>query len=134
VSAVAASLNVPGLFHEMEASGDWDVEEALFLTFNADVAFLEHGVLGLCQSMGARVTVIADAGMWSPDPLAMKGAGTEYLVGLVSHSGAFHPKLTLLVGEDRVLALIGSGNLTMGGWQHNSELWNVLRAEDGQAP
>jgi hypothetical protein len=134
VSAVAGPLNVPALFHEMEASGDWDVEEALFLTFNADVAFLERGVLVLCQSMGARVTVIADAGMWRPDPIAMKGAGTQYLVGLASHSGAFHPKLTLLVGGDRVLALIGSGNLTMGGWQHNSELWNVLRAEDGQAP
>ncbi len=134
MSAVAAPLNVPALFHEMEVSGDWDVEEALFLTFNADVAFLERGVLGLCQSMGARVTVIADAGMWRPDPIAMKGAGTQYLVGLASHSGAFHPKLTLLVGGDRVLALIGSGNLTMGGWQHNSELWNVLRAEDGQAP
>ena len=133
MSAAAAPLNVPALFHELEASGDWDVEEALFLTFNADVGFLERGVLGLCQSMGARATVIADAGMWRPDPLAMKGAGTEYLVGLASHSGAFHPKLTLLVGEDRVLALIGSGNLTMGGWQHNSELWNVLRAEDGQA-
>jgi hypothetical protein len=134
VSAVADPLNVPALFHEMEASGDWEVQEALFLTFNADVAFLERGVLGLCQSMGARVTVIADAGMWRPDPLAMIGAGTQYLVGLASHSGAFHPKLTLLVGDDRVLALIGSGNLTMGGWQHNSELWNVLRAEDGQAP
>jgi hypothetical protein len=134
VSAAAAPLNVPALFHELEASGDWDVEEALFLTFNADVAFLERGVLGLCQSMGARVTVIADAGIWRPDPLAMKGAGTEYLVGLASHSGAFHPKLALLIGNDRVLALIGSGNLTMGGWQHNSELWNVLRAEDGHAP
>lgn len=134
MSPVAATLNVPALFHELEASGNWDVEEALFLTFNADLAFFERGVLGLCQSMGARVTVIADAGIWHPDPLAMKGAGTEYLVGLASHSGAFHPKLTLLVSKDRVLALIGSGNLTMGGWQHNSELWNVLRAEDGQAP
>lgn len=134
MSGVAAPLNVPALFHEMEASGDWDVEEALFLTFNADVAFLERGVLGLCQSMGARVSVIADAGVWRPDPIAMKGAGTQYLVGLASHSSAFHPKLTLLVGGDRVLALIGSGNLTMGGWQHNSEIWNALRAEDGQAP
>lgn len=134
MSTVAAPMNVPELFHELEASGKWDVEEALFLTFNADVAFLERGVLGLCQSMGARVTVIADAGMWRPDPVAMKGAGTHYLLGLASHSGAFHPKLTLLVGHDRVLALIGSGNLTMGGWQHNSELWNELRAEDGQAP
>ncbi|WP_347109609.1 hypothetical protein AAHB33_03070 [Paenarthrobacter sp. S56] len=132
--STAATINVQALLHELEASGDWDVQEGLFLTFNVDLAFLERGVLGLCQSMGARVTVIADAGMWHPDPLAMKGAGTEYLVGFASHSGAFHPKLTLLVGEDRVLALIGSGNLTMGGWQHNSELWNVLRAEDGQAP
>ncbi len=134
VSAAAAPLNVQALFRDLEASGDWDVEEALFLTFNADVGFFERGVLGLCRSMGARVTVIADAGMWHPDPLTMKGAGTEYLVGLAAHRGAFHPKLALLVGEDRVLALVGSGNLTMGGWQHNSELWSVLRAEDGQAP
>ncbi|WP_152915959.1 hypothetical protein [Arthrobacter sp. RIT-PI-e] len=132
--SAAVPVNLPALLHELEASGDWDVEEALFLTFNADVGFLERGILGLCQSMGARVTLIADAGMWQPDPLTMKGAGTQYRVGLASHSGAFHPKLALLIGSDRVLALIGSGNLTMGGWQHNSELWNVLRAEEGHAP
>ncbi|MFD1211091.1 hypothetical protein ACFQ36_03410 [Arthrobacter sp. GCM10027362] len=134
MSTAATPLNVQTLFRTLEASGDWDVEEALFLTFNADVAFLERGILGLCRSMGARVTVIADAGIWHPDPLTMKGAGTEYLVGLAAHRGAFHPKLALLVGKDRVLALVGSGNLTMGGWQHNSELWSVLRAEDGHAP
>lgn len=134
MNPVPVSVNLPALLHELEASGEWDVEEALFLTFNADTAFLERGVLGLCQSMGARVTLVADAGMWRPDPLAMRGAGSQYRVGLASHSAAFHPKLVLLIGSDRVLALIGSGNLTMGGWQHNSELWTVLRADEGNAP
>lgn len=134
MNPVTVPVNLSALLHELEASGEWDVEEALFLTFSADTAFLERGVLGLCQSMGARVTLIADAGIWRPDPLSMKGAGSQYSVGLVAHSGAFHPKLVLLIANDRVLALIGSGNLTLGGWQHNSELWTVLRAEEGNAP
>lgn len=127
-------LSLSELFHEMEASGQWDVEEALFLSFNANVGFFERGVLGLCRSMGARVSVIADAGMWRPDPLAMKGAGSEYLLGLASHGAAFHPKLVLVVAADKVLAVIGSGNLTPGGWQYNSELWSVLRSEEREAP
>ncbi|MET3718940.1 hypothetical protein [Arthrobacter sp. UYEF21] len=127
-------LDLSALLHELEAGGQWDVEEVLFLSFNANVGFFEKGVLGLCRSMGARVSVIADAGMWRPDPLAMRGAGSEYLVGLASHSSAFHPKLVLIIAADRVLAVIGSGNLTSGGWQYNSELWSVLRSQEREAP
>lgn len=128
-----SQLSLSALLHDLEASGQWDIEEALFLSFNANVGFFERGVLGLCRSMGARVSVVADAGMWLPDPLAMKGAGSEYLLGLASHRAAFHPKLVLLIAADKVLAVIGSGNLTAGGWQYNSELWSVLRAEEGKA-
>ncbi|WP_026544125.1 hypothetical protein, partial [Arthrobacter sp. 35/47] len=134
MNEMPGQLSLSDLLHEMEGSGDWDVEEVLFLTFNVNLGFFEKGILGLCRAMGARVSIIADAGMWSPDLLSMKGAGSEYLLGLVSHPGAFHPKLILFIGSERVLAAVGSGNLTPGGWQYNSELWTVLRAEDGIAP
>lgn len=110
-----SQLSLSALFHELEASGQWDVEEVLFLSFNANVGYFERGALGLCRSMGARVSIIADANMWWPDPVAMKGAGSEYLLGLASHRAAFHPKLVLVVAADKVLAVIGSGNLTPGG-------------------
>jgi hypothetical protein len=37
-------------------------------------------------------------------------------------AGRWHPKLMLLQGPEGALAAIGSGNLTLGGWQYNSEL------------
>ncbi|MFQ4149729.1 hypothetical protein AAGW05_13705 [Arthrobacter sp. LAPM80] len=120
--------------HELQNNGEWDLEEALFLSFNVNLGFFERGILGLCRAMGARVTVVADAHMWEPDVMALKGAGTEFLVGLAAHSAAFHPKLILLVGPKRVFVAIGSGNLTMGGWQNNSELWQIVTGNVDECP
>lgn len=122
------------VLHEVSRDPTWDVREALFLTFNADLGFFERAILGSCRALGARVTVLADAHVWDADPVTMARAGVEYNVGLASMPGAFHPKLMLLVGSDRVLAAVGSGNLTLGGWQYNSEVFTVLRAAEGRAP
>ncbi len=117
-----------------EARRDCQATDALFLTYNVDLAFLEARLLGLCHAAGAAVTVIADADTWSPDVRAVRFAGRQYHVGLVATANAFHPKLALLAGPDRVLAIIGSGNLTLGGWQYNAELATVLRADRTAAP
>ena len=85
--------------------------------------------------MGSVVTVIADAKVWWPDPMAMKAAGRDYLLGFAAARRAFHPKLMLMVGAETALAAIGSGNVTLGGWQYNSELWRLLRADrEGASP
>lgn len=131
VQTVASPL--PFLLAE-EAHGDHQATEALFLTFNADLGFFEARALGACLSAGARVCVLADASVWRPDPRAAKHAGRTYHVGLTTVTGAFHPKLVALVGPRRGVVAIGSGNLTLGGWQHNSELWTVFRADEQQAP
>lgn len=117
-----------------EAHGDHQATQALFLTFNADLGFFEARALGACLSAGARVCVLADASVWRPDPRAAKHAGRSYHVGLTTVHGAFHPKLVALVGPQRAVVAIGSGNLTLGGWQHNGEVWTVFHADLHQAP
>lgn len=112
-----------------EQHRDHQAEEALFLTFNVDLGYFEARLLGLLRATGARITVIADAGVWAPDARAVKHAGRSYQFGLVDHSTAFHPKLMVLVGPKRVIAAVGSGNLTMGGWQYNRELLTVFTGD-----
>jgi hypothetical protein len=117
---------------EKESKRAWS--DALLLTFNFEASFFEGRVLGRLRALGARVAVLADARVWDPDPISLGNAGRAYLLSPVLAAGAFHPKLVLLVGEDASLALIGSGNVSVGGWVLNAELWNQFEARDGRAP
>ena len=129
-----ATMNLAQLLHTVAASDAWLVEDALFLTFGFDPGFFERGILGRCRAAGAVVTVIGDAALWAPDPIALRTAGQEYLLGLAATPRAFHPKLMLLHGRDGALAAIGSGNLTTSGWQYNTELWRCFEATPAGAP
>lgn len=130
--AQATSL-FPFLVSE-EGHRDHQAEEALFLTFNVDLSYFEARLLGLLRATGARITVVADAGVWAPDIRAVKSAGRAYQVGLVDQPMAFHPKLIVIVGPKRVVAAVGSGNLTMGGWQYNRELLTVFTGDRDGVP
>lgn len=112
-----------------EQHRDHQAMEALLLTFNVDLGYFEARLLGLLRATGARISVIADAQVWSPDTRAVKHAGRSYHLGLVDRSSAFHPKLTVIVGPKRAVAAVGSGNLTMGGWQYNRELLTVFTGD-----
>ena len=96
-TVVQAANLFPYLVAE-EQHNDHQAEEALFLTFNVDLGYFEARLLGLLRATGARVTVIADASMWSPDTRAVKHAGRIYQLGLVDQPTAFHPKLMVVVG------------------------------------
>lgn len=100
---------------------DRPYSEALFTTFNVDLGYFEGHILGPARASGAAVTVIADGAQYEPDPRAVRGAGSSYAVGVVDLPTAFHPKVSALVGHDRLLLAIGSGNLTTGGWLGNDE-------------
>jgi len=45
---------------------------------------------------------------------------------------AFHPKCLVAVGPDHAVAVIGSANLTQGGWMRNLELVDVFESRPGQ--
>lgn len=117
-----------------EGHGDRQLEHALFLSFTLDLGFFEALALGPLRASGARVTVVGDAAMSRPDPRAIRQAGRSYLAGLAQCPGAFHPKLVVLVGQQRCLTAIGSGNTTLAGWQNNAELWTVFHGTPEGAP
>ncbi len=104
------------------------MREALFLTFGMDLGFFERQLLGPVRSTGAAVTVIGDARMFTPDPREVRSAGRAYTLGLAAAKRAFHPKVTVLVGPERALVGVGSGNLSVGGWHGNDEVLTVARA------
>lgn len=117
-----------------ELHGDRQATEAFLLTFNVDLGFFEARLLGLLRATGARVTVVADATVWDPDTRAVRHAGRSYHFGLCGSRGAFHPKLMVLVGPKRAIATVGSGNLTMGGWQYNHELLTAFTGDAAGMP
>ncbi len=110
------------------ATRDQSASEVLSLSFTLDLGFLERTALGMAQALGARVTVVGDAGVVRHDPRAVRRAGRSYLAGLASCGGSFHPKLVVIAGEEAATVAIGSGNLTLPGWQDNHEIWTVLHA------
>ena len=111
------------------------VGEALFLSYGAQLGFFERSGLAAARSLGARVSVVADASRVSVDVDAVRRAGLRYLDGRVDLPGrAFHPKLVVLAGANGATVAIGSANLTLGGWHGNAEIWTVLRVRLGQGP
>jgi hypothetical protein len=116
------------LLSEWQARPDGGaLREFLVLGFTADLAFLERFAVSKARQLGARVTVLSDADHQIHDPIDVHLAGHVYQYGAVTVPGAFHPKLSILVGSEDVWAAIGSGNPTMSGWGHNHELWCVVR-------
>lgn len=53
--------------------------------------------------------------------------GRDYTLIPVLVSGVFHPKCTYLAGPDGDLLLVGSGNLTFGGYGRNVEVLEILQ-------
>lgn len=118
------------LFRHAKGPGP-DASEILILSFNHDLAFFEKAVLSVAQLTGARITIVADAAMAHHDVYAVRRAGTAYMPGLAHCAGSFHPKLVVIASEGRAMVGIGSGNLSMAGWQGNDELWSWHHAGDG---
>lgn len=52
--------------------------------------------------------------------------GRSYAVTPVRCPGAFHPKIYLLLGQERGRLVVGSGNATIGGLVRNAELFGVF--------
>ncbi|GAA3120379.1 hypothetical protein GCM10010466_09140 [Planomonospora alba] len=107
------------------------LHEVLLLGFTVDLPFLEQVAIPTARTLGARITVLGDAGQGLYDPIDVRLAGSSYLHSLVTCAGAFHPKLALLIGEDEVWLAVGSGNPTMSGWGANDELWTVAISSGG---
>lgn len=115
---------------------DW--EEATFTTFALSLSFFETMVLRELKARGCKsVTILVDAFGYERSLIErqMAHVGQEYRIVPVhlKSGGVFHPKCTYLRGGDGDLLLVGSGNLTFGGYGNNIEFVSVLSPNDDHA-
>ena len=119
-----------------------DVTNAVILTHNIDFVFVQTVVLSAFRRCGhPTITVFADSGCAAESFAHQKGVltslGVRYRVVPVEMAPGFrfHPKAVLLSGEEEATLLVGSGNLTFGGWRENGEVWTHFESgSDGAAP
>src|SRR5262245_55478464 len=105
-------------------------QKALFTTYTLSLTFFESIILRALRAAECDDTwVIVDADGYRSSLMerGAGGVGYEYrLIPIGLRRGVFHPKCCYLVGEDGDLLLIGSGNLTFGGFGRNLEVLDCL--------
>lgn len=119
-----------------------EVTNAIVLTHNIDFVFIQTVALAAFRRCGhPTLTIFADATCaaesFAHQQPVLTGLGVRYRVVPVAMQPGFrfHPKAVLLASEETATLLVGSGNLTFGGWRENAEVWLRFDSEnDGVAP
>lgn len=104
---------------------------AILTTFSFDFYFFEMVLLRRFRSIGIRnVLVLADAALLHEATRFSTGFGASrtktYNLVPIPSKGAFHPKMTFLLGKKSGWLAIGSGNLTESGFGKNDEVWGAF--------
>jgi hypothetical protein len=77
-----------------------------------------HRCIILCDQKGFR-RALSEAG-------ALRSATSSYMVATAPSKYSFHPKVWIMLSDDRVSLLVGSGNLTQSGFIQNLELFDIV--------
>ncbi len=95
---------------------------ALFLTYSFDGRWFEEAIVpDFCERPIATMLVVRDR-----NAIASEAPSVRYRKANACASAVFHPKLALLVTEDKARAVISSANLTRGGFERQRELGRVF--------
>jgi len=114
-------------------------QHALFLTYAFSLTFFESAVFPRLRAQNCeRITVIADVEGYSSSTQerGARFAGIDYELWPVANrrGGIFHPKCIYLSSAEGDVLVIGSGNLTFGGYGRNLEVFEILTPDkDGTA-
>jgi len=113
---------------DLVSSHPW--RRAVFTTYALSLSFFEAVVLDALVRGGGRESLILADVHGVRTSLSEQGAhrvGKDYEVEPVSVSGGvFHPKISVFVAGQECHVLVGSGNLTFGGWGGNCEVLEHL--------
>lgn len=105
-------------------------QRAVFTTYALSLSFFEAVVLeALVRKGGRQALILADVNgvRASIGEQGAQRVGKDYEVEPVAVSnGVFHPKISVLAGSDDCHVMVGSGNLTFGGWGGNCEVLEHL--------
>lgn len=106
-------------------------EASLITTYNAYLPFYEDVILRRLLSIGCRYNILMmDSSRLSEcvqeSSTRPHFAGTSYVLLPMKVSGAFHPKIMILVNRRSALLFVGSHNMTLSGFGINRELTTKL--------
>lgn len=109
---------------------------AIFTTFNFDIEYFEKNVLNLLINADTRKIVVYVDYMQFQNSIQNyepRYLGTKYILRLVDLSGAsFHPKMILLLNDQGIRLIAGSGNITYTGHKINNEIFNFVDYKYGK--
>jgi hypothetical protein len=107
-----------------------DITHVFILTHNIDFLFIQAVLIPALRKCGSpKLTIFADAQCaeesYQSQFRFLKDLGVRYrVVPIAMRPGfRFHPKSVFLSGQKQAALLVGSGNLTFGGWRENGEVW-----------
>lgn len=122
---------------------DGKFHSAVLTTFSMDILHFDNFLLNLlfrkkiCSiNVFVDINQMAETMEWV-SPSFVGNAGKKYSLTNIEARGAFHPKIYFLVGDDAIMAIIGSGNLTVAGQGKNHEAFTgfmIDQNDDSQRP
>ena len=116
---------------------------AILTTYAIDLIHFDNQLLNMLhRKQICSINVFVDChqmekSMEYINPIYMKSIGREYSVTTMNAIGAFHPKINFFVGDESVLVVFGTGNLTVTGHGKNHEAFTgfmIDEANDSHRP
>ncbi len=109
---------------------------ALLTTYSLNLHYFEGSVLRILRekkifSVNVFVdqTMLEEAFSSGLTTNNVRELGKSYSVNSVYSQGAFHPKINLFIGDNSLLAILGSGNISAGGHGKNHEMFTGFIAD-----
>ncbi len=104
--------------------------QVLFTTYALSLTFFESFVMRTLREQGCRdVTLIVDADGYQMSLSERRSShvGQDYrVIPVALDSGVFHAKCMYLSADDGDVIVIGSGNMTFGGFGKNIEVFEIV--------
>ena len=115
---------------EMLGHSGYDLRSSIILTYGLDLPLYDGLIRRALNRAGVwNQVVFCDLSCYIQDIQAQTAAlhaGRQYSVTPIWQSGAFHPKVYLLLGPRHGRLLVGSGNTTIGGLIRNAEVFGLF--------
>lgn len=102
---------------------------ALLTTFNFEISYFERAILNSLYDKNIRnieLFVDADELEKAISESIDNNLNKKYIANPIRINSAFHPKVVLLLGEEKAKLIVASANIKTSGYTLNNEIYNVF--------
>ena len=102
---------------------------ALLTTFNFEISYFERTILNSLYDKNIRnieLFVDADELEKAVSESMDNNLNRKYIANPIRINSAFHPKVVLLLGEEKAKLIVSSANIKTSGYTLNNEIYNVF--------